>query len=474
MISAPDTRALPLPGTPGAAQSALSRAWQRLAPGFPWLLFAITWVATLILEGRMDAPSTWGENQTVSDLALGASDGSLSRRIVIVFLGGVGALLLRRYSGRYRIHGVLALLLSLYIGWIGLSAVWADDPSLAFRRLVAFGLMFIFAAGCAARMNADSLSLFIAGVPALTLIPGLIAELRYGFSPFGANSRFTGTAVHPNVQAAYLAVAGIILCWFVWRVGREARFRVGMISAIVLVFLVLTRSRTSIAAVGAALLFSVFLVMARDFRRRLPALAAALLLFAGLGGVLDAVIASGSSSSAGILSIVRAGRDDADSTPFNGRVDLWRTCLGYAAERPWTGYGYGSFWSAKRIEDISAEEGWALEQSHSAYIDQLLALGVPGAALYVLVLLGCFSACIVRFFRHEDTYGAWAAVLFFIALHNATESTDIMPLYTNFAFHLIVLHTAWIRPGSPSRARLPLAEGLAGGWTNLRKRATDG
>ena len=114
-------------------------------------------------------------------------------------------------------------------------------------------------------------------------------------------------------------------------------------------------------------------------------------------------------------------------------------------DRPLTGYGYGGFWSADRIEKISGDQGWVIEQSHSAYLDQLLALGIPGALMYVALLGGFLLLYIKRFYRGDNASGAWAALLFFVVIHGFTESIDIMPMFTNFAIHLIVLQAALVR-----------------------------
>jgi len=116
------------------------------------------------------------------------------------------------------------------------------------------------------------------------------------------------------------------------------------------------------------------------------------------------------------------------------------------AKRPLRGYGFGGFWTAKRIEAISQDQTWAIQQSHSAYIEELLALGIPGAVLYVALLFTSLWICVGQFFRHREAYGAWAAILVFIAIHNVTESINVGPLFTNLTFNLIVLYLAIVSP----------------------------
>jgi exopolysaccharide production protein ExoQ len=413
---------------------------ERIASAFPWLLFFAVWLLLFPAENRMDAPAHPADRQSTAELAQDAQNGNVINRIVVIALGTIGASLLVRNRARIRVDRLISTILILFLCWSALSLSWADDPSLTGRRLT---FLILFAAGCAARMNADMLTIFIAGIPAMNLIPGVIAEVEYGrFQPFGGSHRFAGTAPHPNVQAATLAVAGILLCWLVLRAKGSRRLRFAAVLLLLSAFLVMTGSRTSILALLAALAFSAILIVTRDHRRLLPVLIAAVFLLLGLGGLFKLAI-SGSGADPFAQAIQRKGDENGAST-LNGRLDLWRECLNFAARRPLLGYGYGAFWSAKRIEAISGDQTWPIQQSHSAYIEELLALGITGLALYVALLFGSLWMCVARFFRHQNAYGAWAAVLVFIAIHNVTESINVTPLYTNLAFNLMVLYLALI------------------------------
>jgi exopolysaccharide production protein ExoQ len=420
---------------------------EKVASAFPWLLFFAVWLLLFPAQNQMDAPAHPVDEQSSAELAQDAQEGNVINRIVVITLGTIGGALLVRNRARIRFNGLtLSIVLSFY-GWTSLSVLWADDPSLTGRRLIALAFMFLFSAGCVARMNADTLTVFIAGIPALNLIPGVMAEIGYGkFQLFGSH-RFGGTAPHPNVQAATLSVACILLCWLVWRTRGSTRIRFAVAAVVVSAFLVLTGSRTSILAVLAALAFSFILTVARDHKRLLPVLLASCLLFLGLGGLF--VLSTAGSGDPFAQAMHRNG-DDNDAGSFNGRVELWQQCLKFVAKRPLLGYGYGGFWTPKRIEAISQDQTWAIQQSHSAYIEQLLASGIPGAVLYIGVLFTSLWVCVARFLHGRDAYGAWAAVLVFIAIHNVTESINVAPLFTSLTFELIVLYLAIVSPNGRS------------------------
>jgi exopolysaccharide production protein ExoQ len=434
---------------------------ERLATSFPWILFLLTWLTIFALQHRMDAPELWLDGgDSISDVSQTAYDGGMYRQILVVMLGGVGAFLFLRGRQRLRLNVSIAGLLAAYVGWILLTAIWADDPDLTIRRQISFVLMLVFAAGCVARMSVDVLSVFISGIAALNLVPGVIAELRYGnLHPFASDNRFGGT-VHPNVQGTILALAIIFLCWWLWRTRGPIRFGPACGSIVLLAFLLMTRSRTSIIAFAAAIGFSVVIVIVRDQRRRLPGLIGALALTIGLVGLISLAVTSNSARS-GLLSRISADRDYGDPTKLTGRVDLWQTCLGFAAERPLLGFGFEGFWTPKRIDIISEELTWPINHSHSAYLDELLALGVPGAGLYIMLLLACLLTCLLRFLGGDDRYGACAAVLLFVVIHNVTESINVQRSFPNFAFNLIVLHLALVRPRALQRQPSPVRTGIA-------------
>ena len=411
---------------------------------FPWWLFFSTWLITFGLQHRMDSPALWlAGGGSISDMSAKAYEGDLSRRVLIVLLGAIGAFLLIQGRRRLQLHGYIGGLLVVYVAWAGISLIWADNPSLTLRRQVAYALLLLFSAGCVARMSLDTFSAFLAGMPALNLIPGVMAESAYGnLHPFATGSRFGGT-VHPNLAGASLSIAVIVVGWWIWRKRGLVRFNLACGMVVLMVFALMTRSRTSLLALGAAVIFSVVIVIVRDYRNQLPSLMSALAVAIGLAGLGGLVVSN--LARVDFVNTIRTARDDGDVTQLTGRVDLWQMCLTFAAERPLLGYGFDGFWSAKRIDIISEELQWPINQGHSAYLDQLLTLGLPGAVLYGFLLLSCLYACAMRFIRGETCYGAPAALLLFVLISNFTESINVLPTFPNFAYNVVALHIAFIR-----------------------------
>ncbi len=394
----------------------------------------------------MDAPLTSLEDRVVSDVAQQVSDGDIGHKLLTVMLGIIGATLFFKHRKRLRVYAPVAILFGTYLAWTCLGALTADDPELTIRRLGGFVLSLIFCVGCAARMDLDTSSLFVAGIPVLTLLPDVIAELKsHGLEALTADGRFGGTYPHPNVAAACLAVPVVIFFWLTVRTRGPARTIFACAGLTTGAFFVLTRSRTSILAVLAALAFSIVIALLRNQRLKLARLAGVLLLAIGLTG-LAGLAAYSSPGGLNLLSALHSNRDEGDPTTLTGRVDLWKTCLEYAYERPLLGFGFGGFWSAKHIESISEEQKWPINQSHNGYLDEVLNLGFPGSVLHIAVLLGCIAVCTGRFFRYDTSYGIPAALLVFITVHSFTEAISLSPGYLNFVMSLIAVQIALVKP----------------------------
>lgn len=399
------------------------------------------------MDNKMDAPLTSLEDRVVSDVAQKVSDGDIVHKILTGVLAIIGAILLVRHRKRIRLNWTITALCLAYMGWIACGVFTADDPALTIRRLGGFLLTLLLCAGCALHMDADTNSLFAAAVPTLTLVPDVIAELRcHGFQALTPDGRFGGTYPHPNVAAAMLAIPVIVYSWFALRKHGYLRLGFAALAFITSVFFVLTRSRTSLVAVLSALAFSFAIMLLRHQRRKLARLFSFALLLAGATG-LAALAAN--AAGVNLMAPFQSNRDVGDPTTLTGRVDLWKTCLDYAYEHPILGYGFGGFWSAKHIEDISEEQQWPINQSHSAYIEEALDLGFPGAVLYTVALFACLIVCTVRYFRYDDAFGIWAAILVFIAINGFAEALSLPPGFLSFVVGIIAAHLALQKASAP-------------------------
>lgn len=92
---------------------------------------------------------------------------------------------------------------------------------------------------------------------------------------------------------------------------------------------------------------------------------------------------------------------------FLGRVDSWKTGLAYVERDPWTGSGFDG-WQALTAVEIDAEN-IAARDWHSAYVEVLAEHGVPGFALWVLLLAGTLVELTRMVARGRRTGDPWLA-----------------------------------------------------------------
>jgi O-antigen ligase len=97
-----------------------------------------------------------------------------------------------------------------------------------------------------------------------------------------------------------------------------------------------------------------------------------------------------------VNSLATMGRDNelADPTKLTGRLPIWNHALELFAEQPILGYGYGAFWTERRLNEFERRNGWPLAHSHSAYIEALVNLGLVGFVLGLSVALIAFVRCL--------------------------------------------------------------------------------
>jgi O-antigen ligase len=76
-------------------------------------------------------------------------------------------------------------------------------------------------------------------------------------------------------------------------------------------------------------------------------------------------------------------------TSFTGRTDIWTFAVQALQQRLPTGYGFSAFWGSGSIQNLPEGKEWAASASHShnGYLDAALAMGLPGLALLIVVLV---------------------------------------------------------------------------------------
>ncbi len=329
-----------------------------------------------------------------------AAGGNVLKGLALSLLAVLGLYLLKRPGGRpLRADNLLAVLWIGCCAWCLASIFWSSDMGRTARQGAALVFCMIAALGIARRFSPGDLVTMALALSAGYVAIGVGAELWLGtFRPLAGDYRFAGT-LHPNsqgVQSAMLCLAAC--CAMLGARQRRQKQWLLVLLAVATAGLLLTKSRTACLALLAALAV-IWLVRAPARQRLLAGLAAA----AATIVVLLAGSLWGQAAEDRLAGVVMLGRQE-QSAELTGRIPIWEELAVHVRERPWTGYGYESFWTPDRIEEVSEDVEWTLREAHNQYLDAVLEVGLIGAAaILACTLLGIWRAA--SLLRQTGDYG---------------------------------------------------------------------
>ena len=363
-----------------------------------------------------------------STMAQDVLTGTLLRKVAFVTLGLFGLLLLARRRGTgARLSGGLGLAMAFFLVWCLGSLTWSADLVLTSRRIPVLAAMCIAALALGKHASPQAIVRWIFFSTSLYLALGIAAEVCLGSLALASPGyRFAGT-LHPNGQAvncALMLLSG--MAFHAAMPGARVLRTVGI--TVALPFLLLTKSRTAILCLLVAGATYSWLRVARRSRSLLVATPFLVVAFASLVFLAEAFHPF-------LLPSLQFGREQGDIETLTGRIPLWGHLLGYIEDKPLLGSGYGVFWSAARIVDVSKDMGWMVGQAHSAYLEVALHLGLVGLLAYVLILLlGLRRATSLTLDCEDRFFPFAAAVLTFCALHGLLESQVYLTSFLTFVY----------------------------------------
>lgn len=443
--------------TIGAYQSNDPFAWteSRVRGLIFWIPAIVVGLAYLTQHNLLYAAGETIDYDQVSDLVSEAGSSSVVRQISFLSISAIGAVLLWKRSRSWQTPNLWLLAgCFLMCGLMMLSCVWADASFQSFKRSFVTFLVLIAAVGVAKHWQGRELLLFVAGLTASYLLLGIGAEIAQGSFTLSSTHRLAGTQ-HPNTQGvncALLALSSLALFADSRRKRGIAMPLVWLsIASIGIVCLLLTRSRSATVAFGVA--FVVFMFQGASRNKKIL-YGCALLQCAAIAGVLWCA----SDSQEGFLSAVKMGReqDAAEITTLTGRIPIWGAVLGEVGERPLFGYGYGGFWTSRRVEEFSSLFNWTFMHSHSAYLETLLNVGIVGLVVGLTVVIGAIVASSRAYRRTGDEAFHFVTALLVLALvHGFLDSSfardGIETFIGALAIAVVAFHGAPIASSSSHR-----------------------
>jgi O-antigen ligase len=295
-------------------------------------------------------------------------------------------------------HPAATLVILLFLGWALLSVLWAEDVNAAlfsvFRYLLAVGLVLVVFA--AVRTQRD-VTIIVAAMVLGAACAAVYGLLNPPSTEPGELDRLSGTLGNANELAGALAT-GIGLAGGLVAVARSALARslaLGL-GALCLCAILLTGSRGGLVALAAMLIAAVLLARGR---RLLFTLAAIAIAIAAIGYIATAAPEQSRDR------ILHPGRG-------TGRIDIWTVGGRMVSANPVTGVGAGNF-TVSSIHYLLQPGALPDDQyiadepsvAHNTYLEVLAELGIPGALLFValiLFFLGCSISALSRYRRLGD------------------------------------------------------------------------
>lgn len=362
------------------------------------------------------------------------AQGSNLRKSALLLTACVGLFLLMRKHVSLRpiySRNFLALLCLTYMFYTFISFTWAEEVAISLRRIGGVLCLYIGAIGFIRSYNVKDLQLFIVLLSTAYIVGGLFFEIAVGnFTPFVEGYRFGGF-VHPNSVGIYCGF--ILFVLFAWFEAEEVPAK-RLWTGIFFFFIVLltTRSRTA--------LFAFLIVMMAKWLLDLP-LKRKILITSVLGWLCCfMLLLFGMDFLVFLFETGKLGRGDSEVLTLTGRIPLWTEILtNYYVDRPLFGYGYGGFWTSRHLYEVASSQNWTTSSGHSAYVDQLLELGIIGLCFYIAIMFTAMRKCLVWYTNSKHSmYGFLFRCIFFMSLVGLLETNFPTPDYPSFLFLVIM------------------------------------
>lgn len=339
------------------------------------------------------------------------------------FMAAALAFILRRPAA-VPVEVLAQSLLWVMVGWCLLSVLWSDYPDRSLRHGLQLVLTVLFAAAVAERMP----PLAVLKTLAFAFLVACGASLASGRARADGEG-FLGIYSSKNAMAASSSILVLIgLCLIVDH-RLPTRWRaVGLVSvglgAVLLVRANSVGTAVATAVVCAAL---VTILALRHLSPPQRLVTGVLAVLVGVGVTLGAL------SQFDLLAAMFLEATGKDMS-LTGRTDLWQTALDEIARRPWLGAGFQAVWVpgnpiAEQLWTDFGVESRTGFHFHNAYLSNAVEIGVIGAALQAVLVLGGLIGAVAWVLR--DTR---AETLFFalFMLRQAVLSMVEVPFFFQF------------------------------------------
>lgn len=426
----------PLAGSP-----ARPRQWFGLSP-LAWAVVLVTAATFFIVEHSL-LMSTTSESFESADFVeaevdTDVEDGNTIRRVGFLAFGAAGFAVLALARRRIDLSHPAVVAAAALVVWTYASLAWSVDAGLTVRRLIVLTLSLLGLAGwtrlLTPRQSVTALLFIAAGYLAL----GVLCEVGLRtFRPWSGLYRFSGTT-HPNTQGILCGM--LVVGATVRSLEPTHRGRSLLLAALAFGFLILTKSRTTLAA--ALIAVSAVLWLRWSWARRAAGVFAA--ATAGVGLLLGSLVFR-PDAAGGVTDTLLMGRTE-EATTLTGRLPLWEELIGDFAARPLHGFGYGAFWNPDTLFRVAQNQGWQIPHAHNGYFETTLNLGLIGL-LFALAALAAMAWTAFRCDRAVPRLetGWPLGLCVFAAVYSLADAGFALPTFAAFALAATVVQSPTLR-----------------------------
>jgi len=343
--------------------------------------------------------------------------------------------------------------IAIFLGYCCFTLIWSIDLPVGSRRLlnatVVIWLVFRYVSAFGPdlllyRFRQALIAMLIVNFLVVMLSPSGVHTYAFGEEPFLLGN-WRGMMPHKNIAGATSALTILL---FLFDNRQFSKTVSALVVAGAAIFLFYTHSRTS----GGVVLCAILLAVASqryNARYRLLLSGALLLIAIVVFGMLWSRVD-------GVVEMLD------DPGALTGRGAIWPLLLEYAGRYPWTGAGFGSFWSTGSSSPIlTLTTGWVAEYAphgHNGYLDLLVTIGLPGLVLAMIVLV---VWPLLRLMLSQSIAAPRRALLFglmvFCIGNNLTESTLMVGAMVVQVFLILAIaiihHDSSLSPGQHHRIR---------------------
>jgi O-antigen ligase len=359
-------------------------------------------------------------------------------------------------------------MLVLTLAWIVLSIAWSDHRGLSLRRVGFLVIGYFTAVGVAVWADDIGRTIRVTGILLAGVI--LIDLLSVPLIPHLSMSDEGAKGMHLQKNQAGAICMMAFVVFTLWLPQARRLMGLATILGLILmtvIFMVLTKSKTSMGLVGLYLVFFLPLAAGLAWERGRGVV---LILFAGIAiSAFVFLIGVQGWTLPDVLEVLFG-----DPT-FTGRTDIWDFAQDKISQRPLLGTGYGAFWDVGAENDpLRHANNWLryaaegiINQTHNGYIDLWVQAGFPAMLGGVVVMVRPLILAgrgLARDSWDTERWTGYAQIFCMMALflvYNLMESAILSRVhFFSFIILLYILFAErWSMPDIALSRRAPIPRG---------------